>query len=299
MFGTRTSVPVSSATTGLVFDCPLPGNYTPIPPIVVNYLLLTAIAMLMVLINRQFNLVKSTSWYFVSIFFIMMLCFAGVAVTCYGMSNALALVLFIDIMILFSTYGAPKATRTVFLIFCLLAAASLWIAQALFFLPLFIAGMWQMRVMTPRGIIAMILGLITPFWIVWGFELAPPFELHFDIGSDWNVGVIADNLPFFITLALLCLQCLIFLVGVAMRAINYNAARRACNGFMMLATLMTLILLYVDFSNITLYITTFNMLVAFQTSHYLFSRGNEIPGGATAALTVVLIGLVVLNMIEI
>lgn len=281
---------------GLVFSLVYPVS-SPFLPTLVNYSLYVGIALIMVLINREFKLVRSASWYFVTLFFIVILSFAQVTAA-WNMGAPLAFLLCLGAFLLFSIYSSPSSTTTVFLIFFLISLSSLWITSAIFFFPVFIVGLWQMKIISPKALIAMILGIVTPFWIIWGFEWAEPFRLNFTIPFfGFRQFITATPVSRLVSMLVMLLACIVFLIAVAVKALSYNAGRRSFNGFISLLTLTLICLLIIDVNNANLYIPVLVILFSFLVSHYFFSRNTQpsIPG--LMFLPILFIALAVWNFL--
>ena len=254
---------------GLVFSGENPFDGSPALSYLLNIVSLGMIALFPVVINRDYRLIKSSTWYYVGIFFLIQLSFRQQLVT-FGPASLLALCIGASTWLLFSTYSSPHSGRTVFLIGFIVVGSSLWVAPAIFLLPIFVVGMEQMRILGLKTGLALLLGAITPFWIVWGFELAEPFELMVpvsslslaDMASQWSVAGL-------VTFIFIVLASVVALFGVLMKAINYNFMRRAFNAFICLLIITLLILVFIDAGNIPVYITLLNVLSAFQGAHLL------------------------------
>ena len=138
----------------------------------VNFAVLSATAWAMIAINRQFNILRTLSVFFAAYFLFItcstpfMSCFAGT-------SSVLAACMIFCMWILFTLYNEPHSNRRIFLIFAILSAGTLYDWKFLFFVPLFVIGLAQMRILRPKKIISALIGIFTPPWIVFGLDLMP------------------------------------------------------------------------------------------------------------------------------
>ena len=135
-----------------------------------------------------------------------------------------------------------------------------------------------MRAMSLRSAIAIILGCVTPFWIIYGFELTSLMSINIpQTDLSWSEGIVAiQSSQFFILICVMAL-CFIFLVASTVKAISYNAIRRAANGFLSLLALNIIVLIIFDFTEYHLYAVLLAILTAFNISHYVNSRLRALP----------------------
>lgn len=286
------------ATGGLVFDNLQWGRVSPIAAIFFNTAVYLVVALIFQHINRRYKIVKSTSWYFFGLFFLILTAFPELYQQV-NQATITALVLSFCILLLFTTYSEPLKTSTTFLIFFLLSCASTVFTSITFYIPVFFAGLWYMKTLTVRSILAAILGLVTPYWIIWGFEWAPPFRFNVPIVHyDYFEFISNAQIAFIVTSGVLCLSALIFLIGSIIRSMAYNTLRRACNGFISLAAIVTVILIAADATNLTAYIPFMAILTAFMANHYLYAKGQCDKPVQLLSLPVLFTGLIIWNFLS-
>lgn len=239
----------------------------PFTSLLVNTALeLVAIAMLLAL-NRSYNLMRDGQYLLPALFILMQSAlpaigerFSGGILLMWLMLGATA--------VLYSVYLRPDLTRRIFLIFALASAGVMIQYGFLIILPVLIIGCAQMRVMSFRTILAIILGLITPIWIVVGGGLIPgglqlpEFRLDFDIFESEN---ITELITVGFSMLTGIVTGLVNLVSVYAR----NARTRAFHGLLLVAGVMAGIGCVVDFSNMLFYIPLLNMATAYQVSLYI------------------------------
>lgn len=80
---------------------------------------------------------------------------------------------------LFGLYGRRDVSKSCLLLFSLLSWGSMAQQACLMLAPVFLLGLGAMRVWRPREVLASLLGLATPYWIVLGLGLASPCQLSF------------------------------------------------------------------------------------------------------------------------
>ena len=232
------------------------------------------IAFMLLVINRTFRLMQSITWLFVGLFFFMQLAQPGVLTQFYS-GSFLAITVLPLTALLFSTYTNPDLTRSTYLLFFLLALASLFLYNILFFLPAFIIGMVQMKTADMRNILALVMGCVTPLWILLGFGILSIESFRLPTATLHLVPTQTDHSVYILTLtstAFTGALGLILTFANFMKVVSYNSARRAFNGFITLLFLVTLILIAADHDNFTVYIPLLNALAAYQTGHFFATR---------------------------
>lgn len=234
----------------------------------VNFAVLSATAWAMIAINRQFNILRTLSVFFAAYFLFItcstpfMSCFAGT-------SSVLAACMIFCMWILFTLYNEPHSNRRIFLIFAILSAGTLYDWKFLFFVPLFVIGLAQMRILRTKKIIAALIGIFTPPWIVFGLDLMPIPQLpHIFFTPPTILLQSPEALPFLCTVLLT--MAIGFLLGSInlLRILGFNARARAYNGFLAVLGIYTGILAIINFTVLPDYMTLLNACVAFQVGHF-------------------------------
>ncbi|WP_289770017.1 hypothetical protein [uncultured Duncaniella sp.] len=234
----------------------------------VNFAVLSATAWAMIAINRQFNILRTLSVFFAAYFLFItcstpfMSCFAGT-------SSVLAACMIFCMWILFTLYNEPHSNRRIFLIFAILSVGTLYDWKFLFFIPLFVIGLAQMRILRTKKIIAALIGIFTPPWIVFGLDLMPIPQLpHIFFTPPTILLQSPEALPFLCTVLLT--MAIGFLLGSInlLRILGFNARARAYNGFLAVLGIYTGILAIINFTALPDYMTLLNACVAFQVGHF-------------------------------
>lgn len=241
-----------------------PGNTSMTISIVLNVL----VAFSAITLNKQYNTMRSLSMLVAGLFMIMQL--STPAVLCYlNGSVVMAVGISIITLLLFSVFSDYANSRRVFLIFFLLASFAAFEYSFLFYIPVLLLGLSQMRVFTLRTLIAAIIGLITPVWILAGFGLITIDSIkipHFTpiITAISTPGMWYQLLVTGFTIVI----GLTFMAMNVMKMLSYNSRIRAANGFLTTAMFATMVFVFVDYNNIMVYTALLNILVAYQVGHY-------------------------------
>lgn len=231
-----------------------------------------AVVLMMVNINRRFNLLRSMNLLFVAMFMVMeaatpsaLMCFSG------GQLCAVAAMWCVTIM--FSAYNHPGRTKRVFLAFCVMAAATMVQYGFVVYLPVLLLACGQMRIFSPRMLVAAILGVVTPFWIVFGFGIAAPSQLHMPtIVNPFAELDLTISLQLFATVGLTLLAAAVTGFFNLLKILSMNARMRAMNGMLATFGITTGIIAILDFTNVEFYIPLLNACTAFQIG--MFFRFN-------------------------
>jgi hypothetical protein len=119
------------------------------------------------------------------------------------------------------------------------------------------------------------LGLITPWWIALGSGIVHPSQIHLpEFESIFGDFAFNSQLPLFASAGV---TALLFIVGWVLnfpQMIAYNARLRAINGTMSILSVVTLIALCADFTNVSAYVPTLCLLSSFQLGK-LFTWRNK------------------------
>lgn len=233
------------------------------------------VGVLMVVANGMYNFIRSLSIGYASLFLVMQTAVPDDTVQLNGAAMML-LVSVLCMIILFSCYSNPAETRRIFLIFFLLSSGAACHYGFLFLIPVFFLGMIQMRVMKVRPVLAALIGLATPWWMLFGFGIVRPESLSwpeftgifqaFDSGEAAHLVALA-GVSAFLALAAWGLNFT--------KLIAYNAKTRAMNGFVTLSAIASILMMVTDYSNFPAYISLLNCYTAYLAGHYIAIRQTE------------------------
>lgn len=260
---------------------------------VVNTALLLGVALAWMLLVQIFNPFRALTTLSASFFLIMMLS-APDLVDQFYTGTLLAASVPVCLGLLWSSFADIHRLRHIFLIFCILSALTMTQYCFIIYIAVYIIGCVQMKIFSLRTVLAIVMGLVTPWWIVFGFGLASPDDLH------WSDSAASSSFTIDETINILLVTVTTIVVFFASWAVNLvsviklNANMRAYNGSISIMSGFTIIALLADFTNAATYLPTLMLLTSFQLS-YLFGRSNNprrfIPILALMALYVVFYAL--------
>ncbi len=240
----------------------------------INVTLNIAIALLMVFLNKRFNVFRNVSLLFAGMFFILQMPFPSMFGQFYG-GTLLCLIAILSTILLFASFNRPYPLQPIFLIFFLFAAASFTQYAYLLYLPIFLFGCGQMRIFNIKTILAAGMGTVTPLWILWGFGIIT-FE-SISIPDFKSILSAIDSIELFqmlLSVGFTLFLCLIFGTLNLIRIFNYNAQTRSYNGFISILSIATMLFVIFDYLNLAIYIPILNCCTAFQIGHF-FSTNNS------------------------
>lgn len=256
----------------------------------ISLLLMALTAMSYIALNKVFNFMRAPSALAASLYIVMLSSLPIAAGQFYGGTLMCILMLGVTAL-LFSCYGDRMSTRRVFLIFTVLSLASLVQYAFMFYIPVAILGLAQMRVLNLRSVIAMLIGIACPVWILYGFGM---MDLG-DIGwPHFNSTLSQLGLPGMITI--FAAVGITIIIGFAamcanlMKILGYNAKYRAYNGFLTLLMISTMFFSIVDYVNLSVYFPLLCLTSASQAAHYFSIR--QVRGSQW-----VILGVIVLYMV--
>lgn len=238
----------------------------------VNAALIALTALMMIGANRRFNLLRTMSVYFAA-FFVLATC-ATPSIACSLSGSALLAFGVVACMsLMFSVYAERISSRRVFLCFAILSAGTFVDYAFALYIPVFIVALGQMKLFRFKKLLAMLVGLCVPPWIIYGLGIAsyprlpefyftpPTLLLQAGENGGW---------PFLATVAFT------MFTGSALGLINifkilgFNARARAFNGVLTTVGILTGIMAIVNFTHLHFYVMLLNASVAFQVG--LFFR---------------------------
>lgn len=228
------------------------------------------IGVVMVLINRSFNVLRTVSLTFAGLFLLMQASMPRLTgYLCDGLFMGLGLLAAITLM--YTSYMHRDATPRIFLAFFIIGWGALWRLPWLAFLPAMVGGLVQMRILSLRMVLAAALGVAAPLWIVWGMGLSDIASwtlpaISFDISQLSDHPLLKQSLA----AGAVSLTCGA-LLGIAnlFKILSYNVATRAYNGLLFTVSITTGVMCIIDWHHLSLYLTMLNACTAFQAGHFL------------------------------
>ena len=135
-------------------------------------------------------------------------------------------------------------------------------------IPAFVLGFFNMGVLNLKGVLAMLFGLITPFWIVLGMGIASPADFTMpQIDGIWHV-VAQPRAELELVLAgILAVAGIVLAVMNLLIIMNYRMQTRVYNAFMVFTLVMVIIAICIDYGDMVVYLPLLGLMVAVQVAH--------------------------------
>lgn len=252
--------PADDDSTGIFFS--LKGGLLSNGPLsaAVNVLCLLATGGIMLALNKAFSYVRAVTHLMVSAFFLFQVANpAGLVALNNG--TLLCLVAAMAIMPLFASFHNRHCQRSIFLIFALLTAGCMFNYGFLALVPAFLLGFVNMGVFNLKGVLAMLFGLITPFWIVLGLGLVTPSDA---LAPRW---LLLGDIPFTPMAALAAATALLGIMLAVMNLhtiMNYRMQTRVYGTFFVIVLVFMVIALALDHRHLAVYLPLLSLMVSVQ-----------------------------------
>ena len=235
--------------------------------VVINVLSLLATGGIMLAVNKVYSFVRSVTHLLVSAFFLLQLA-NPLGLASFNAGTLLCLVTANSILPLFASYQDRHSQRSIFLIFAIIAAGSMFHYAFLALIPAFCLGFLYMGVFNIKGLLAMLFGLVTPFWIVLGLGIVSLDDFNPPQAAGiWHlIGQPQINRLLLLALAT-ATTGIILAVSNLFTIINYRMQTRVYNYFFVVLLVTTVIALCVNYRDVVVYLPLLNLTVAVQIAH--------------------------------
>ena len=225
------------------------------------------LAFLMVSVIGRYNLLRSMTKLPATLFLMMQLA-TPVMLTFFSTGLLLCAGVMACMLLMYESYNDSKATRHVFLTFFLLSLGSTVDYGFLVYIPVFWLALAQMRILDLRSILAMLMGLVTPWILLFGFGIIDVSQLQWPMYSRLTVPFVTLRGTTFIGAALLTA----FIAAAAwvqniIKFLSYNAHSRALLSLLTVLMYVSILASVVDYSHLVAFLPIINMCAAMQLGH--------------------------------
>lgn len=232
-----------------------------------NFIVILNSVLLLGLLNKKYAFVREYTMLHISFFLIAAFsnpCFSSGV----GAGTVTCFLVMACALILFGSYQQPKRRGVIFLISFILSGFSIVDYSSLLLLPVFFVGFFQMQTMTFKGFIAMLLGIITPYWLAWGFGFVelnslrlPDMSFSLDNYAALSAGELARA-------SITVIAGLFFGLCNVLTLMSYRLQLRSYNGFFTALAVVSAILMVLDVRNFDTYLLLLNVCVSVQAAHF-------------------------------
>lgn len=276
--GTPQNVP---ADTGICLPPPRLWNIPGGVSLILNIALTLLSALWLAAINRLYNFISSTSVIYVSVFLFM----AGANPHLSCELNASTLLLAANVAslwLLFGEYGRSRINpASIFIIGTLFSLGSMVHYSFLFFIVIYACSALLLKTFGLRELIALLAGVLAPYWIVLGTGIIPISQLHIPLpGGVWEATVPKPEMVWLIISSALTAFVGI-IIGLRNTVTLYNAstAIRAFYYALTLPAFTCVVLLVVDWENFLVYYLPLSLFAGIEYG-YLSAYGHSRNTGA-------------------
>lgn len=260
---------VAPSVGGICLPPPSQWGLQPFISLALNMLLIIGGAFWMININRRFNFIPSTSIIYASLFFFMAV---GSPVLANGLNTSTLLLIanLAAMQLLFGEYGRSNpAPEPLFVLGTIFSIGSMVHYSFLFFIVVYACVAVLLKVMQIRQIVALIIGVIAPYWILLGTGLVPVQSLHIPTpGVVWMSELPGIEMLWpILTVGLTAFWGLMVALRNAFTLFSASTAIRAYNYALSLPALTCVVLLLIDWENFMVYYLPLSMFVALQAGY--------------------------------
>lgn len=234
-----------------------------------------AVLVVIALINKGFNILRSNTRLELGLFAIMAAAVPRLVVNV-NSGIFVAVAVCISIFLLFSTFDNPAGVRRVFLAFMILSLGAAMQYCFVIYLPLLWVITAQMRIFNIRSFLASVFGIMTPWIILLGFGIVGPHDFHMPEVTGIFRTFEEDSAIYF--LAVTGFTSFLLIASIVLnisKTISYNARARAFNGALSLLSFVTIIAIAVNYNNLLAYLPLLNVCAACQLAHLFVNHKFE------------------------
>lgn len=228
--------------------------------VVANVLCLLLTGGILLAVNKVFTFVRSMTHLMVSAFFLLMIASPSDLVSFHA-GTLMCLITAVTLLPLFASFQDSHAHRSIFLIFALVATGTMFHYGFLVLIPAYLLGFANMRVLNLKGVLAMLIGLVTPFWIVLGLCIVSPFDAQL---PQWMLLQRPQmSLQFALAVSIAVLG-IVLMVTNLFTIMNYRMQPRVYNIFLMILLVMVIIAACLDYHDLAVFLPLLKLMVAVQ-----------------------------------
>lgn len=225
------------------------------------------IGLLLQLLNKLYNFIKSLTFIGASSFFLLEL---GLPLTGSVLSTGtiMCLMLVLGSLLLLGIYENKNAQRPIFLMMCVLACFAMFNWAAVVLIIAFFLGFAYMRAMNWKSFLAALIGIVTPFWIVMGLGVVSPLDFKpIEINGVWNTLEIGQVRAMVAWVVFVVVLAVVLSVINLLHIYNYRLQLRVYNAFFLLVTVLAIAGICVDYRDMIIFIPMLNLCLAVQIAH--------------------------------
>lgn len=228
----------------------------------VNVLCLLLTGGILLAVNKVYTFVRSMTHLCVSAFFLLQVANPSSLVSFHA-GTLMCLVTALALLPLFAAYQDRHSQRSIFMISALVATGCMFHYDFLILIPAFLLGFLNMGVLNLKGLLAVLFGLVTPFWIVLALGIVGPGDA---VAPQWTLLDIPAMTPL-VGLSAITALLGIVLAGMNLHTImNYRMQTRVYNAFFIILLVLTVIAMCLAHHDLNVFLPLLNLMVAVQVA---------------------------------
>lgn len=231
----------------------------------INMAVIIGAAVYSVFVTKHFNYVPSGNLLYASCLLFM----TGSTPWLTGSLNSGVLMLVVFLIcqnILYSLYGRRNCAEGIFLMFSLLSFGSMIQYGFLLLMPVCLLGAIFLRSMRFREVVAMLLGIVAPYWILMATGIVKFSEFH--LPSFTNLFSGAETpIELFRLMITVGLSVMLFLFALLYNSMRHGSAgvkQRARWSFINLSGFSLVLFMVIDFTNMLCYLPSFFLCTGYE-----------------------------------
>ena len=227
------------------------------------FIVLTAFGLY--LANKAYTFIPNPSIVVISAFVVM--CCSNPWIS--GMLTSSVIMAAVNLYCISLTFGSFKernASQCFFLIATMLSIGSMFQYAFVFMAPVYIAIGITLKCFRFRELLALLMGLVAPYWVSIGLGLIPPESINIPTFTNLFEGY-SSKMELFsgtVNLSVTALFALLFGLNNLVKLYAGNSRRRLFNTSLNLMGIACVAMMAIDFNNMTAYMATFYMIAAVQ-----------------------------------
>lgn len=255
---------------------------------ILNLALILGIGVTLHFLNKSYSVVQTTDTILPSAFMVMtasnpwisgLLCSSTIMV----MVNVIALI------IMFDCYRVRNATQQIFVVATVLSIGTMFQYAFIFLIPAYVIIAFMMKCFRFKEFVAMLMGLVAPYWIAVGMGIVPLDSFTMPTLSNLFAGFATthDLILGLSQVGATVLLAVILALNNAVKLYAGNSQRRLYNNAIIVLGVFCIVSVCFDFNNLMVYIATLYLFASVQLAN-MYALWN-VRKGSTWALFMAMI----------
>ena len=227
-----------------------------------NVLCLIFTGSMLIAVNKVFSFVRSASHLHAATFFLLLAADPAGLIT-FGAGTLLCMTTVLLLVPLFASFQERHAQRFIFFTFMLISTGAMFHYAFLALIPVMVLGFAYMHALNTRGILAMLFGIVTPYWIVLGLGIVSPADA-LSPGMLWETpsGTLLTLVAAIAPIAVILASFNLFTV------MNYRMQPRIYNVFFITMLLAVIIAMAIGLRDTQVFFPLLCLLAAIQVTQF-------------------------------